>query len=81
METRFKMAATQRQMNYLLSHYCVKLCERMDKEEPKFPIPGEANVYLWKVQLRHPEGLSIPSLIGYSKLLPMLRNSYKKQKV
>lgn len=27
------------------------------------------------------EGLSIPSLIGYSKLLPMLRNSYKKQKV
>ncbi|MCW4101186.1 hypothetical protein [Segatella copri] len=44
METRFKMAATQRQMNYLLSHYGVKLCERMDKEEPKFPIPGEANV-------------------------------------
>ena len=72
METRFKMAATQRQMNYLLSDYGVKLCERMDKEEPKFPIPGEANVYLWKVLLRHPEGLSIPSLIGYSKLLPML---------
>ena len=80
METRIKMAATQRQMNYLLSHYGVKLCERMDKEEPKFPIPGEANVYLWKVLLRHPEGLSIPSLIGYSKLLPMLRNSYKNRK-
>lgn len=81
METRFNLFATQRQMNYLFNHYSVKLCEKMDKEEPKFPIPGEENVYRWKVLLRHPEGLAIPRMIGYTKLLPMLRNSYKKQKV
>lgn len=81
METKFKMFATQRQMNYLSDNYCVKLYERMDKEEPKFPIPGEENVYQWKILLRHPEGLTIPKIIGYTKLLPMLRNSYKKQKV
>ena len=77
METRFKLAATQRQMNYLFDNYCVKLCEKMDKEEPKFPIPGEENVYCWKVLLRHPEGLNIPRVIGYSKLLVILRNAYK----
>lgn len=75
------MAATSRQMSYLAKHYCVKLYERLSTELPlmKEEPQGRERVYQWQVLLRHPEELAIPSTIGYSKLLPMLKEAYKKK--
>lgn len=78
METKFKMTATARQMNYLFNNYCVKLYERLDKVEPEVAPKGEINTYLYSVLLRHPEGMKIPSVIAYKKLISLLKKADKK---
>lgn len=78
METKLKLTATARQMRYLSENYCVKLYERLDKVEPKSTPKGKENTYFYKVLLRHPEGLTIPYLIDYTKLISLLKKAYKK---